>query len=113
MHRLITLEQAKKQLRLPVDQSNEDDVINAKIGSAQRLVIDYISDDTDEDLTAVIAAWTDETVPEDVEAAILLMLTFLYHFRGDDPDGWSRIEHGNLPPDVKMCLYRRRTPVIA
>lgn len=113
MHRLVTLEQAKKQLRLPVDESYEDDAINQKIGAAQRIVIDYISDDTDTDWTATIAAWTDDTVPEDVEEAILLMLTFLYHFRGDDPEAWSHLEHGRVPLEVKMCLVRRRTPVIA
>lgn len=111
MAALLTLEQAKKHLRLP-DTSAEDDDLQAKLVQAQAIVLDYLRDTTNTTWTATMDAWTDETVPATVQAAILMQLGYLYRYRGDEPDE-VKSEYGNLAPGVIACVYRLRQPVIA
>lgn len=106
---LVTLDQAKKHLRLT--GSDDDDDLRLKLLAAQAIIVDYLTS-TDEDWTATIAAWTDETVPEYVRASILLQFGELYRFRGDDIDQPVR-DPGTLSPTIRALLARARTPVFS
>jgi hypothetical protein len=79
---------------------------------ATAVVLDYIARPTDADWTATIAAWTTATVPPVIQAAILVQLSELYRFRGDDMQTPER-EPGDLSPLVKALLRRARDPVVA
>ncbi len=99
---LVSLESAKQHLKIGHDYEDAD--IDAKLEQAQTLVLDY--------LEVAVDAWDVTTVPQDVVAGIVRMFTRLYTFRGDDPDVGT-MDGTNLPPDVKMCLWRRRPISIA
>jgi hypothetical protein len=114
---LITLEQAKRHLRLsipvtsPPDEAELDLLL--KMEAAEHIILDYLG------LTSQSPpAWTDETnVPPLVQAAILLQLGELYRFRGDDPgtviSSPSRGEAGSLSPVIEGMLRRYRDPALA
>lgn len=106
---LVTLEQAKKHLRL--SGSHEDDDVRAKLRQAHGIIADYLSS-TDTDWIAEVDAWTDETLPEDVRGAILLQFGELYRFRGDEVDQPKR-EPGCLSDTIRALLARKRQPVIS
>jgi len=107
---LVTLEAAIARFKVPEDE--DEDNLRAMLIQAQGVVLDYIARPSDEDWTAEIAAWDDETVPEAVAAAILVQFGELYRFRGDDSDA-TKQEHGFLSPRVHGLLRRYRDPVIA
>jgi hypothetical protein len=110
---LVTLAQAKKHLRLPLVGSHEDDDLYAKLAQAHAMVLDYVNQRRDDDTWAdTVAAWTDETAPKQVTAAILTMVGVIYRFRGDDEEApkWS---DGHMPPMVRMMLDRLRDPAVA
>lgn len=111
MEDLITLEQARKSLRLTGTQ--DDDDLRLKLAQAQAIVVDYVRQRHDEDeWTTEIDAWTEEDVPAQVQAAILLQCAELFRFRGDDTDAPAR-EPGQLSSAVRACLDRLRDPAFA
>ena len=116
MEELVSLDQLKAHIN--VSSSANDDDLQVKLETAQELVIDYINQrlSAAEALVweAEIAAWTDETAPKRVRAAILQMGAWLYQHRGDEhPSDSPKLEPGDLPPEVKMYLWRLRDPAIA
>lgn len=111
MEDLVTLDQAKKALGLT--GSTEDDLLRMRLAQAQAIVVDHVRQRYDEDVwTAEVEAWTEETVPPQVQAAICLQCAELYRFRGDDTDGPVR-EPGQLSSSVVACLARLRDPAFA
>lgn len=76
---LITLDEAKTHLHVPFEGTAHDVDITAKVEQAQDVILDYLKHGAD-------PAWTAETLPRPVRAAMLLMLTHLYEHRGDDMD---------------------------
>jgi hypothetical protein len=110
MEDLVTLEQAKKHLRL--SGSHEDDDLRMKLTQAQDIIIDYLDESRSTEWAAEMDAWTEETVPERVRGAILLQCAELVRFRGDDVDEPKR-ERGSLSPAIVAYLNRTRMPVIA
>jgi len=94
---LVSLEDAKAHARIAHDYEDAD--ILGKVDQAETIVLGYLEVDSDE--------WDASTVPQDVVAGILRMFTKLYASRGDDPSD-SGFDGTNLPPDVRMCLWRRR-----
>jgi hypothetical protein len=92
---LVTLEQAKLQLREDDDDLVDSD-ISMKAQQATDIVLDY--------LKAPDRGWTLETVPGEVHAAILLVLSGLYEGR-DAGDVIS--------PAVVSLLMRNRDPAMA
>lgn len=107
---LVSLELAKQHLRLASDYTAEDALIAAYIVQATAAVLNYLERD-DVDWIATIEAWTDETVPPPVQAAILKHVAELYRFRGDE-EGPSR-EIGFVSPDIRALLTPYRDPTIA
>lgn len=109
---LLSLEMFIRHLKVPSGAEEESD-LDMKRAQAEALVLAYIARPDDEDYTAVIASWTDKTVPKAVQAAILIQATELYRFRGDDEKGPAR-DFGALSPQTVAILtaagYRR--PVV-
>lgn len=108
---LISLPYAKKHLR--ITGSEEDEDLRTKLAQAQAIVLDYIAR-PDEDWEDEIEAWTQTTVPMNVQAAILYQFGELYRFRGDDAESEQpKRPDGRLSPYVEALLKRYRDPVVS
>ncbi len=106
---LITLEQAKGHLQIwtpitsPMDPVDQD--ITLKMAQAESIVLDYLK--TSE-------TWDVDTVPPLVQAAVLLQLSELFRFRGDDPaNAGPAYEDGQLSTTITNILRRYRDPALA
>lgn len=104
----ITLEQAKRQLR--VDDDADDADITEKVEEASDLVRGYLKSTAD--------AFLDEAgnpvpgkIPYSVKAATKMMLGYLYSQRDNDQD--REFEQGMLPRPVTALLYHLRDPALA
>lgn len=92
MAALITLAEAKTQLRITSDAHDAD--IELKRVQASEIVVDYLKGNADE-------SWTDANVPGVVKAAILIQLTVLF----------DREDVG-IPQGVKDILARKHKPTV-
>jgi hypothetical protein len=117
---LVTLQQAVDHLLLPIqlDTTPPDPRQNdlaLKLAAAEAIILGY--------LKTYPVEWVDETTtPADVQACILLQLTELYRFRGDDPQDQGAAQHhsaadpgqmSQLSPHITNILRRRRDPALA
>lgn len=112
---LVTLARAQRHLKLPVGVSSpmtddEQDVAD-KLADATAAIVQYLERPDDTAWTAEMDGWTTTTVPGPVASAILLQLSELYRFRGDDLEGPKR-ENGYLAPSIVALLKRYRDPVL-
>ncbi|MCA8314738.1 head-tail connector protein [Burkholderia multivorans] len=96
MSDLITLAQAKAQLR--ITDSDSDAELADLVTAASAIVVNYLKTDT-------AASYTVDTVPAHVRTAVLLVLGSLYEDRegANDPIG----------PAVQSLLMRDRDPALA
>jgi hypothetical protein len=93
---LITLEQAKAELRIVTDDEDED--IQRRADQATAIVIDYLKDRAN-------PLWDLDTVPGPVQAAIFVMLTNLYERDpAKDAAAWDAVER---------LVIRFRDPALA
>ncbi|MDB5681466.1 MAG: hypothetical protein JWO16_1271 [Sphingomonas bacterium] len=95
MEPLITMAEAKTQLKIEQDDTQFDADVGMKLALASGIIVDYIKQ-PDHD-------WTVLTVPYPVKAAVLLMLEQLFDngMEADITDG------------IKNVLRRSRDPAIA
>lgn len=102
---LVTLDQAKLQLRVTWD--DEDEYIQLLLDAAESAVLDYLKVDLDD------LPWNITTVPKGIVLAILvLMSTYFEPYRdGDDFD--DKVALGYPPPAVTALLHRYRSPAYA
>ena len=127
LQELVTLDQAKAHLRLPILPavspavvSVDDEDLQMKLLAAHEIVFDYLTQrisDSDS-WEAVVDSWTADTAPRRVIAAILVQFTDLYRFRGDDSEEYARgsaykRQEGALNPAVVALLYRLRDPAVS
>ena len=113
---LVSLDEAKGHLKLPLDNTSEDDDLTLKLQIAHELVMDYLTqrleDEDDEgDWEATVDAWTSETVPKRVKGAILFECGRLYRQRGDDDEG--QVGAPLLSAFSRVLLDRFRDPAIS
>jgi hypothetical protein len=109
MSTFVTLDEAKRRLRVT---STDDDIdLQALVDQAEAHVIDWCTKTARSQ--AIADAWTVDTVPKQVVAAILVQVGELDRFRGDDPDGPPRQEGEELSVMVRELLRRYHDPVIA
>lgn len=115
MKRLVSLADAKLHLRAD-SSTHEDSDIALKIGAASLAVLRYIGDSADAFLDSdgevpVDSAGDPVGVPEDVQAATLILLGDLY--RNRDGESKAEYEFGVLPRVVVSILYPYRLPSMA
>lgn len=107
---LVTLDQAKAHLR--IDTAYEDADLTLKIHAASSAVMNYLKSAIIFEPVLVEGVLTySTTVKFEVQAAVLLMLGYLYKDRDGDPD--REYEPGMLPRPVTALLYPLRTPSLA
>lgn len=120
----VTLDRAKRHLNMDHDQ--DDVLIEAYIGAASGAVKNYLKSaspyeverdsnddpilDSSGDPTYVVDSSDDKVVKYEVQAAVLLMLGFLYKDRDENPD--QAFAQGYLPKPVTALLYPLRTPAL-
>lgn len=111
MDSLVTLDQAKTQLRLPLDSTEYDDDVTLKMTQATAIVIDYLKDEsltlwgsgspgspgTDDDLKYTV-----------IQAAVLEVLWNLFQ-----PGRSNEMIDGPITPRVENMLRRFRDPALA
>jgi hypothetical protein len=95
MNDLITLDQAKAQLR--IDDTESDTELAGMVTAASAIVVSYLK-------SPEAAAYTVDTVPPHVRTAVLLVLASLYQDREgmEDPIGVA----------VQSLLRRDRDPAL-
>lgn len=120
----VTLERGKQHLNM--DHNLDDVLIEAYIGAASGAVKNYLKSaspyeverdsnddpilDSSEDPIYVVDSSGDKVVKYEVQAAVLLMLGFLYKDRDENPD--SAFDRGYLPKPVTALLYPLRDPAL-
>lgn len=120
----VTLERGKQHLNM--DHDLDDVLITAYIGAASGAVKNYLKSaspyeverdsnddpilDSAEDPIYVVDSSGDKVVKYEVQAAVLLMLGFLYKDRDENPD--SAFDRGYLPKPVTALLYPLRDPAL-
>lgn len=113
---LITAQQANSHLRLdmigsgsPPDYSADPrwPDLSAKMKQATDAVLDYLKVEP-----ASPPKWTIETVPDRIQAAILLALSSLYDDR-DEGKLIGGLAGGDLSNPIVALLYRLRDPSMA
>lgn len=109
---LVTLQQAKRHLRIAY--SDEDEDLQDKIEQASAIIVDYIKNPDH--------GWTDavngsppvrSTAPMVVQAATLLMLANIWEFREGEAQPDYSAADGYLPKAVTALLHRLRDPAYA
>lgn len=121
----VTLERGKQHLNM--DHDLDDVLITAYIGAASGAVKNYLKSaspyeverdsnddpilDSAEDPIYVVDSSDDKVVKYEVQAAVLLMLGFLYKDRDENPD--QAFAQGYLPKPVTALLYPLRDPALA
>jgi hypothetical protein len=108
----VTLQQAKRHLRIAYGDEDED--LQDKVEQASAIIVDY--------LKMPDHGWTDaqdgspptrSTAPMVVQAATLLMLSTLWEFReGEAQPNYNQAD-GYLPKAVTALLHRLREPAYA
>lgn len=98
---LATLKAAKDHLH--IDGESDDDAVALKLSDASDIVIDY--------LKRPDHGWTDQTVPGQVRASVLLVLGTLWADR--EGSGEQATDRDPISPAVVSLLRRMRDPAIA
>lgn len=98
---LVTLEAAKEHLR--IDDPDQDEEVTDRIGDASDIVIDYLKRPDHE--------WTEDDVPGNVRASVLLVLGALWQNR--EGVGQYAEDMDPISPAVVSLLRRMRDPAIA
>jgi hypothetical protein len=107
---LITLRQAKAQVR--VDHDLDDDDIDKKRKQASEAVMNFIKADehaTDFDWVDALGEPNDDTIPGEVKSATLLVFGAMYENR--DGDAWRSPQP--LSQAVMDLLWRHRDPALS
>lgn len=113
MEELVTLVQMKRHLNVE-GLTDHDAKIQDYLDVAHEVVIDYVKQRRSgaTDWAAEVDAWTEDTVPMRVKAAIMRQCAELFRFRGDDGQDPPRAQ-GELAPGVTQLLYRMRDPALS
>jgi len=111
---LVTFEQAVFQERIDEVDENDPD-ISAKITAASRLVLRFLGSKSafflDTQGQVMLNTAGKPLVPEDVQAATLMLFGYLYRLRDSDAQGeWVE---GWLPTPVRSMLHMIRKPTLA
>ena len=115
---LVTLTQAKQYVRAPLDVHEDDDALYVNLMTAHALVLDACRQQVTDDATvkaahvSVVDAWTSDTAPRAVKAAILETFADLDADRGDRSDKTDAQRHWALSPRAAGFLSFTRDPTV-
>lgn len=113
MNLLVTLEEAKRHLRIDTDADDLD--LTLKLYAASAAVLTYLKSGADAFTDSAGDVIEDSAgpvgVPFQVQAATLLMTGYLYKNRDEDAD--KAFQPGYLPAPVTALLYPLRDPSLA
>jgi len=120
----VTLARAKQHLNM--DHNEDDSLIEVYVQAASGAVKNYLKSaspyeverdsnddpilDSSGDPIYVVDSSGDKLVSYPVQAAVLLMVGFLYKDRDENPD--SAFDRGYLPKPVTALLYPLRDPAL-
>lgn len=120
----VTLARAKQHLNM--DHDEDDTLIEVYVQAASGAVKNYLKSaspyeverdsnddpilDSSGDPMYVVDSAGDKLVSYPVQAAVLLMVGFLYKDRDENPD--SAFDRGYLPKPVTALLYSLRDPAL-
>ena len=121
----VTLARAKQHLNM--DHDEDDTLIEVYVQAASGAVKNYLKSaspyevecdsnddpilDSSGDPVYVVDSSGDKLISYPVQAAVLLMVGFLYKDRDENPD--SAFDRGYLPRPVTALLYPLRKPALA
>lgn len=121
----VTLARAKQHLNM--DHSEDDTLIEVYVQAASGAVKNYLKSaspyeverdsnddpilDSSGDPIYVVDSAGDKLISYPVQAAVLLMVGFLYKDRDENPD--QAFQQGYLPKPVTALLYPLRKPALA
>jgi len=121
----VTLARAKQHLNM--DHDEDDTLIEVYVQAASGAVKNYLKSaspyeverdsnddpilDSSGDPVYVVDSSGDKLVSYPVQAAVLLMVGFLYKDRDENPD--QAFQQGYLPKPVTALLYPLRKPALA
>lgn len=121
----VTLARAKQHLNM--DHDEDDNLIEVYVQAASGAVKNYLKSgspyeverdsnddpilDSSGDPIYVVDSSDDKVVSYPVQAAVLLMVGFLYKDRDENPD--QAFQQGYLPKPVTALLYPLRKPALA
>lgn len=114
---VITVATVKAHLQRPDLDDNDPDLLQ-KMAAAQAAIMHYIGSSSTH-WADVVAGWLLDptTVPLDVQHAVLLKVSQLWAFRGDEFGGVLNSapldDASDMPPEIVRLLRRWRDPVLA
>lgn len=113
MTALITLDVAKQHLRIRHSDFDED--IQRKSAQATAIILNYIKKTigTPNPDNPNIVDWTEDTVPDDIAAAICMRLSKLYDDRNAGEEANVNVALGYLTAQETAILHRWRDPAVA
>lgn len=103
---LVTIEQVKAALRIDYDDADAD--LELKISQAEDIVLDFVQPKPD-------PAWTPDTVPGRVTAAIIIAISCLLDDTEEHLAMLSGLSGSNPDPKnpIAALLWRLRDPTLA
>lgn len=101
---LIAFQTGKDHLRVTDD--DHDAEIQSKLTMAEGIIVDYLKAQAD-------PSWDETTTPVPVQAAVLIMLGFLYEHRGEDLEAGAGDFDEGAWNAVGRLLMRLRDPALA
>lgn len=116
---LVTLTELKQALRYPLDVHEDDDALYAKLAAAHERVMDAEKQIVTDDATvkaarvAEVNAWTSDTAPMAVKAAIIEEVADADANRGDRATSSDEARrHWALSPRAAAFLTLKRDPTV-
>jgi Phage gp6-like head-tail connector protein len=100
---LVTLQRAKAHLR--ITDNDHDDDITQKMTVASEILVRHLKAQADQ-------AWTTETLPGDVQAAVLVLLAHLYENRGDAESFGVSSKSSAAWDAINRLVAMRRDPAL-
>lgn len=113
----VTVAQARHHLGITEHADPETAAIDTaeivfKLEQAQESILAFLQ--SSDSWKAEYAAWTEDTVPRRVQAAILYRFGEIYRFHGDDePQYVPKWEFGHMSPFLQVLLQDLTQPAVS
>jgi hypothetical protein len=108
---LVTSDEVKRALRIDLDDTDDDALIEQLIYGATKMVINYLKSAADAYLDSGGDVPSGTDIPDEIKTATIMLVGFLFKQSDQDPEGY--FERGYLPKPVTAILYPLRDPALA